>query len=481
MIWTFLLLLLAGGMVWVLWPKSDGILYAYVPAETDILVSVNTTEWAKILAKEKIQHGDRLDSLFTKIEKRFGIDFTAEESGFRGTEAIDFWEAPLLAIESGAFRKNTLLLAVKDSAALEELLENRLGGDGPAIRDGEGFRYVFDPAGFSNLLAWNANTLAMMTGDRREILLDKARQIFAQGKSGHYTFPHKLSHEKSELAIWISPAYLALDEGIFDKFLAQIRVQDEEIKVKFELTGREDFSGWSKGYFSKSLNSSGYPATLQLAIDPQKIPGYKRPDMDIREELDAIQGIMTGQLAAAVMDTCSRVSSIVTYEYDDNFERVPVTKSIRKKGLKWMGSLAAGSYGHASALLDSLEDRAVLQRKGNFRKLVDVLGQEVFVSHEGKAGAAPSYVVLHPDTSGSVERLPDFIGGMEARPQRWVEGEISEEFWPLLASAFGQEWMKWEGTEVVFEGEAKNGEINLEVQLQPNGAMSAFLWLGKFL
>ncbi|MCI4669004.1 MAG: hypothetical protein MRZ79_12795 [Bacteroidia bacterium] len=483
-IWV-ILLLLVGGLLWYFWPRPSGVLYEYIPEGTLVVASINGTAIGKQIAKAKLGDGERFDQLLEKAEEVFGVEFGGGEDN-SGLGILDLWESPLFMYGT-ELGQGSLLLAVKDSAGLEELLTRRFE-EIPQLA--EGYRYLRTET--SELaLAWNAEALLILPIKGREVFKNDLDIVFKNPGSSTFSSKKRDLRKNSEVFAWIDVQYLSLDTSYFKDAWIEAHLTNDGLQVKLDLEGKDgiDLSSWAKGRLFREAQGSEFPASFHFSIDPLKFYDYLQFDDQLGYENSVLyrwMKMLEGNVALAVLDTGSRVSSLITYEYDDNFERIPVQKSIRKKTINWIASLQSIDLENTKVCLDSLVETGFIQRKGSHMALVDLLDQEVFVKlielaeRDGKE-VNESHVIYEPDTVSYINEYLNLISELSIEPGKWIQGRVDKEFWPLLATVYGQEWQKLEGLQVLIEGTADRDKISLMVDVLSPTDNSPFMKLGEIL
>lgn len=463
-IWAFLLLLVVGGIAWFLWPKQSGILYGYVPEGSEVLISLNTTELAKVMAKEKLRRPEKLDSLYVRLERKYGLQLGNDSDGLTSMGLIDVWEHPLL-VYSPDQQMASLLLAVKDSIAIRE----KLKGDYKAkLGQGKGFQFAMMESD-NRLIAWNGEVLAVTLGPDEAYLMNHTEQVFSRPAVSKFLEMKSLSRKKCELSGWVSPSYLSLKAEIFDGLSVQANVTGGEVLIELKLEGQANINlaGWAGEKLLGPSYTLAYPLMLDLSINPDLIPQFidqasENPNMDrLRES-------MTGSFSMMALDTASRLESMITYAYDDNFERVPVARTIRKTGFEMLGAIEVRGKDGAGELLASWKETGLVQtsESGYYSKLLDVFNQELYVAPMNPVVGDESFIGIFPDSTASeLGFLLALMTERQDKPGVWIAARLGTDFWPLLASVSGVEWLRWKHLAIQADGQADQHAIGLDLRI----------------
>ncbi len=475
-----LLLLILGGVVGYFWPKPTDKLFAYVPQEASVVLSVNSDEWAKLLGGQKLKNGNRLDSLLSRLEKEKGISLDRKSQKNNG---LDIWQPPLFLRMNGQ-NLDAVLISMKDSSAF---VSNYFERNKNAITAREGFHYHYLDK-FQSLLAWNGDVLVLLARGEEETLLYFVERLFDLKKEEllktHHPAITGIQKEKSEIAGWLQPEQWNLDSSRVENMWFQGKFEKGEIILDLQAWLRDSVL-LPVGQLVE-IEEDGdhvYPATFYMSMIPlpfQRI--LKNPPSAV--EAQRLWEQWNGRIALAVSGIQEIRKEIITYQYDENFNKAEVKREEIGRQLAGQVLLGMESEEEINNLLEEWKEKSLIQEDEDRLKLIDVFEQEVYVSLE--VGPHAQWLRLYADTSLLDDQLLNAmdpaVKSISLKKIQWMKGEVDQEFWKLLEFVAEKPSQKLWARELQeknitlsLQGKASQEEVNCQLMVKTGRGENALL------
>ncbi|MEO0896247.1 MAG: hypothetical protein AAFY71_07615 [Bacteroidota bacterium] len=380
--WTILLLLLlAGGVIWYIRSGKGDRFAAYISKDVGVAATVHTGKFARILASEKIGNGGRLNALFKRFKEEKGINLMNREGNDNG---LDLLIAPMICTYP---RQNVRVLHVilDDRDKFEAYLRDRWKID---FQQNDSLRYAY-LAERRAMLAWNEEVVLLAgNGDENQLYNHLANLFFLKEKDKWTTeLFEKARKGEGEITALFAPSSMGLSDSLYAPAEFSASFEDGGLEVELILTPRNKPLVLLEGPDVLSHQDSELPLELGLAIEPAFLRSVIPPSD--REAIQEFLSFWEGNFYLQIKDTISAMDTVITYEYDDNFNKVEVQRTKRKVALAGGAFLPFEDEMALEALIVNMADKNLIQGNDSLFQLLDVFEQNIFGSkHDPQDGSS---------------------------------------------------------------------------------------------
>ncbi len=362
---ALLLILIAAGAWWYL--RQAPAFANRIPAQANIVVAIDVKSIASTLLTESLMNGDRMQAMRKSVSEKWGLgesDAPPADPGLSLTQKALVFR--ITHPETGEQLWGACA-SLRDPASFSQMMNDRILLEGESPLPEEAFQRYWR-ADRETAFAWNEAFVAVLGRADSSTLFPYLQQMFSQNVQPAADIPIQPLLDRSEtFAFWMknTPIQSTAIGGIsFEKGAIALLAELEELQMDIACTSSSDPIEFTLPQQSGYLNMD--PACVQEG--KSKLP----ETLQASKELDEFLSAWNGQMSFQVWGLQEVNKRFISYEYDEDFNKVEVVSSrkVQSPGFDIVLGLDASQQ---TQWLQAWETRGMISEIGTVKQLVQVL------------------------------------------------------------------------------------------------------------
>lgn len=367
-----LLILIAAGAWWYL--RQAPAFANRIPAQADIVVAINVKSIASTLLTESLMNGDRVQEIRKSAGEKWGLGKSGAPPSDPGISLTQ--KALVFGITNPTTGEKLwgACVSLRDPASFNQMMNDRilLEGESPLLEE----KYqLYWRADRETAFAWNDGFIAVLGRADSSTLFPYLRQIYSPQDQATPDIPiQELLARSEEFAFWMkntSTQSTAIGGISFEKGAIKLLAELEELQTDIAC-------GTTPAPVKFSL-----PATTGfLNIAPECVKEWKTklPEtLQTSKELDEFIEVWSGQMSFHIWGLQNIKKRFISYEYDEDFNKVEVVSFQRGEGLAFDLLLGLDSA-RQTQWLQAWEKQGLISQAGSMKQLVQVLDFPLYLT-----------------------------------------------------------------------------------------------------